>query len=558
MGGGSRSRALAIGCVGLAIMVFAGQARSEEDGAVAEAAAARASNPLPSPIELRSRNGKLEGTLTSAPSDVRVNGREVYANVLNGSFLAPTLVVRPGDAIRLRAVNRIGKSEITIDGPQPTNIHYHGMDVSPIPPGDNVFIKIEPKESYKYDVKIPDDHPLGLHWYHAHVHGYVEDQIGSGISGMLIVDGFMERYYPQLAGLQRRTMVFHDFTFPGFVDGQARTKTLNGTRYATISMRPGEWQIWQMGNLGADAFFKVALEGHKFWILEYDGNFLLKAREATSIFMPAGSRNIVAVQASTKKGSYPLYSLNVETGPQGDPNPTVQLSTVVVEGSPVGGGAAILARLQQPPANIGLIQPNPKVLAKAPITRTRYIDFSETPNGDTFFINGKQYNENRIDTTSNVGATERWILRNYSGEFHVFHIHQTEFLVKSASGPGAGQIVTGVMRDVVNIPYAVKGKPGQVEIILPFTDPIIVGEFVYHCHIVGHEDAGMMANIQIKPRRSLAGDLWDEVRQFASSSMDWVTGAPPVDLESPTICRPDRRTPRLSTLQASLTPVDLR
>ncbi len=71
------------------------------------------------------------------------------------------------------------------------------------------------------------------------------------------------------------------------------------------------------------------------------------------------------------------------------------------------------------------------------------------------------------------------------------------------------------MRDVINIPYAKNGKPGVAELIIPFTNPIMVGEFVYHCHIVGHEDAGMMANIEVLPKKTLAQDLWDRVTQMA-------------------------------------------
>ena len=71
------------------------------------------------------------------------------------------------------------------------------------------------------------------------------------------------------------------------------------------------------------------------------------------------------------------------------------------------------------------------------------------------------------------------------------------------------------MRDVINLPYAKGGRPGVVELIIPFTNPVIVGEFVYHCHIVGHEDAGMMANIAVLPRKTLAQDLWDRVTQLA-------------------------------------------
>ena len=105
-------------------------------------------------------------------------------------------------------------------------------------------------------------------------------------------------------------------------------------------------------------------------------------------------------------------------------------------------------------------------------------------------------------------------MRNYSGEVHVFHLHQTEFLVNKFSGTPDQTLGLG-MRDVINIPYAKGGKPGVAELIIPFTNPVMVGEFVYHCHIVGHEDAGMMANISVLPKKTLAEDIWDRVTQLA-------------------------------------------
>ena len=286
--------------------------------------------------------------------------------------------VRRGDTIGIKAVNRIGKTKVGIDGPEPTNVHYHGMDVSPIPPGDSVFIRIKPKRDFRYDVYIPTDHPQGLHWYHAHVHHYVEDQIGSGVSGMLIVDGFIQRQYPELDRLRERVMVLKDFAFPDFKDGDARTKSLNGYANPPIRSRPGEFQIWEIGNLGADAIFDLKLEGHTFWVLERDGNLLLRTVKQDHLFLPPGARATVVVQASRDPGRYALRSLNVDTGPQGDPNPNVQIGTFIVGGQPAGGGAPILARLRDGPADAASIKPNPNQLRNAKISRTRYIDFSES------------------------------------------------------------------------------------------------------------------------------------------------------------------------------------
>ena len=469
---------------------------------------------LPNPPEIVSQDGVLTGTLTVAPAQVTVRGRSVVSNVINGNYMAPTLRVQRGDTIKLKAVNQIGKAQVNIDGPEPTNIHYHGLDVSPIPPGDSVFIRIAPEKQFNYNVYIPTDHPQGLHWYHAHVHHFVEDQIGSGVSGMLIVDGFLQRQYPELAGLRQRVMVLKDFVFPGFKDGEARSKSLNGFANPPIRSRPGEFQVWEIGNLGADAFFDLKLAGHTFWVIERDGNLLLRPVRQDHLFLPAGARAAVVVQASAEPGTYALRSLNVDTGPQGDPNPTVRIGTFIVAGKPVGGNEPIRARLRQGPADAASIEPNPNRLRKARISRTRYIDFSETPDGSTFFIDRKTYDENRVDTTVRLGGTERWIVRNFSGELHVFHLHQTEFLVDKFSGTPDQTLGLG-MRDVINLPYAKGGRPSVVELIIPFTNPVIVGEFVYHCHIVGHEDAGMMANISVLPKKTLAQDLWDRFTRLA-------------------------------------------
>lgn len=501
---------------------------------------------LPNPPELRSVDGVLRGTLTFGPAEVTVDGQTVVSNVINGNYMAPTLRIRRGDTIRVKAVNRIGPADVAIDGPQPTNIHYHGMDVAPKRrDGDNVFIRIKPEQELRYDVFVPDDHPQGLHWYHAHVHTYVDDQIGSGISGMLIVNGFIFEQYPELFGQKQRVMVFKDFTFPGFIDGDARAKSLNGYANPPIRARPGEWQIWQLGNLGADAFFDMQLDGHKVWLIERDGNLLLKPVQVDHVFLPPGARAVAVVQAGAA-GEYAYHHLNVDTGPAGDPNPPEQLGTFIVSGDPVPVDKAIRRRLAQGPARPSRIVPSPATVGQLSPNRTRYVDFSESADGNTFFINNKEYVESRIDTTTRVGQVERWIVRNFSQEFHVFHLHQTEFLIKRFSGD-RNQTLGGGLRDVINIPYAQNGQPGFAEILIPFTNPIIAGEFVYHCHLVQHEDAGMMANIRVLPAQTATEVLWDKVTELAGLDMPALWGeaepAPSLvaDLESE-ICRPEEAT----------------
>ena len=127
---------------------------------------------LPNPPEIRSRNGVLDAIFVTEPGKVTVATERITSNVYNDLYIPPTLRVRRGDTLLLRLVNRIGPADVEITGKQPTNIHFHGMDVSPKRPGDNVFINVSPGKSFQYRVDIPDDHPQGLHWYHSHLHEF--------------------------------------------------------------------------------------------------------------------------------------------------------------------------------------------------------------------------------------------------------------------------------------------------------------------------------------------------------------------------------------------------
>jgi FtsP/CotA-like multicopper oxidase with cupredoxin domain len=104
----------------------------------------------------------------------------------------------------------------------------------------------------------------------------------------------------------------------------------------------------------------------------------------------------------------------VDTGPQGDPNPEVRLATLVVGGTPIDS-AALQARLLQPAGQPDTIHPTVAEIAALPITRQRTMVFSETDDGNTFFINGQQWSETRDDVTVTLGDVEEWTIQNVSG-----------------------------------------------------------------------------------------------------------------------------------------------
>jgi FtsP/CotA-like multicopper oxidase with cupredoxin domain len=99
--------------------------------------------------------------------------------------------------------------------------------------------------------------------------------------------------------------------------------------------------------------------------------------------------------------------------------------------------------------------------------------------------------------TTNVGAVEDWTIENRSGEAHVFHIHQIHFLVMAVNGV---PVPNPELLDTVTIPnWPGTGAYPSVTVRMDFRDPNIAGTFVYHCHILDHEDGGMMAKIQVNP-----------------------------------------------------------
>ncbi len=447
---------------------------------------------IPQPEVATARDGTLRMTLRQAPATITVAGKTFTSNVFNDTYVPPVLKLRRGERLELTLRNRIGKADVQIDGPEETNLHYHGMSISPKAPADDIFLHIANGADYQYSWEVPATHPQGTHWYHPHPHGLVEPQILSGMSGMLVIDGVLD-HFPAFARLPERYFLLKDMQLPGADDSAPLTKTINGVLGGVLRMRPGEMQVWHLGNVGADAYFHVAIDGVPLWELSRDGNLRAAPERNASLFLPPGARSTAVIQAPDVPGRYAIRTLAVDTGPQGDPNPEVQLATLIVEG-PRHETAALRGALADPAVDVDTL--TPAQVAAMPITRRRTVVFSESADGNTFFIDGKQYDPARDDVTVNLGDVEEWTLQNVSGERHVFHIHQLDFLVTSINQQDIDE--TG-LRDVIDLPYQQNGVPGEVKVVIPFTNPLMVGRFVFHCHIVGHEDGGMMANVVVLP-----------------------------------------------------------
>jgi FtsP/CotA-like multicopper oxidase with cupredoxin domain len=427
--------------------------------------------PFSQPPELRSRNGVLRATLTVDQAVATVAGTRVGGKFYDHSFLGPTLRVRPGDRLELRVVNNLG---------EPTNLHEHGFHVSPIDISDNVLRTMPGGSANAVRVQIPRTMAPGTYWYHPHVHGDVEEQVFSGMSGAIIVDGLEDRLPPALRNVPDHLIGLKDLQVSGgaiaasAIDSNApTTRTVNGQVNPVLQVQTNRMQLLRLANLGADIWYRLALDGARFRVIAQDANPVGRVWQANELVLPPGKRYDVLVRWP-RPGTYRLRTLPMTTGPAGDTYPGRLLATMKVAGSPAP--AAPWPRSLAPmPA-----------LAHAHVDRTRHLVFSEQ--GKTkFLINGRQFDATRVDQVVRLGATEEWVIRNASRELHPFHLHVDDFQVISVDGRPSH---AASLQDTVTLPIG-----GTVRIRVRFRD--YLGAFVYHCHILGHEDAGMMGVVEV-------------------------------------------------------------
>jgi FtsP/CotA-like multicopper oxidase with cupredoxin domain len=409
------------------------------------------------PVRL-SENGLLETTL-EARSDPQVAvGGMTYEGLLPG----PTLRLRAGDRLKIRLVNNLGGA--------PTNLHVHGMHVSPQGNGDNVFVHVENGQSFDYEFHLPENHPAGLLWYHPHHHGDTMQQTAGGMAGAIIVEGPFDEL-PGIVELPERLLSLQG----PFVGSGGVGYFVNGQNNPAIAIRPGQTQRWRLLNASANVFFNIRLDGHRLHRIALDGNPLPAVWTVDTLLLGPGERAEVLVQGGPA-GTYQFRSL--AWGEQSQAQPEFELATVVSAGEaepPIPLPTTIMS-LAEP-----LID-----LTNARIDRRREITFTEANHAPYFSIDGKGFDPNRIDQTVSLGATEEWVVRNASHDWHPFHIHVNDFQPMAIDG----QPQAPHYKDTIPVP-----PQGELVVRLRFLD--FAGKFVYHCHILAHEDAGMMGVVEV-------------------------------------------------------------
>ena len=330
------------------------------------------------PPVIASNRGVLRASLTATSSMVTVAGRRAMLMVYNGSYIPPTLRARPGDTLRIRLVNALT---------EPTVLHTHGLTVSPRRNADNVFLRVAPGQTEDIEVRLPTDQPPGLYWYHPHPHGFSDRQVRSGLSGALIVDGLLDSV-PALRDVRERLLLLKDLQVDSgraamISIGKNTIRTINGIVNPVIVMRPGETELWRIGNIGADLYYSLGLDGHRFQLVARDGNRRARLTESDSVRLSPGARAAVLVTAGAP-GVYLLRTRDIDTGPAGNQYAGTVMATVRVEGSPA---TAVALPAALPPVED----------LRGKVTNRRTIVLSESKDGNTFFIDGKTFDMNRSE-----------------------------------------------------------------------------------------------------------------------------------------------------------------
>lgn len=430
-----------------------------------------------------------EITLRAAPTFTKVAGLDVELLTYNGRFPGPSLRLFEGEEVRIRLVNQTGA---------PTNLHLHGLSIPP--EVDDPRILVGDGESQDYEFQVQEG-SAGTYWYHPHGHGSVGPQLFAGLAGPLIVE---PRDAPASAsGGEDQTLLLKDLAISeGHPSSHSDQDWLNGKEGDLVLVNgevtpsvdvPGAGVRLRLINACNARYFRLQIDGQEMVYLGAGIGTAEKSQSVESVLLAPGERADLAVSFDAP-GNYPLIAAPYDRGADmsgmaggaaaghhtmdarlGNKEPLVIATLVAGNGSPVE-----LPR----PAGANTFP------APAEATMHRRLVLSEDMHGDSmrFLINGRQFDPDRIEFECKSGSTEIWEVVNESDMDHPFHLHIFPFVLLSRNGKAEPVLV---WRDTVNL-----AEGDRVEILVPFTR--FTGIVMYHCHIVEHEDLGMMGLFAVR------------------------------------------------------------
>ena len=462
------------------------------------------------------------------------------------SYPAPTLKVNRGDTLRITLLNelegqafealQIPATPIYVDGvlvqppnltEMPLNNHTHGLHVSPNFSSDNVLLSMPAGQGFVYEYKIDQAQPNGLYWVHPHNHMYSTEQVARGLSSMLIV-GTPDSSIVQLANLPERTMALQaqnvipaaGSTPQAINGGTGNQLTINGLVNPVITAQPGQTEVWNIANMTSGLTTQFSLKNtttntfQDIVVVAQDGVAyntpvtLTAAQQAggTLLTLGTGGRYSILVTAPAVAGQSVRLQMNSQNnaGINNTYNVTMTASGTLVSSLPT---PTVLTTTGYSAYTD---------LSTATVAENRTVTFTIDPNpagnggNSQFQINGEVFPNPQISQPM-LNDVEEWTLINNSKVPHPFHYHVNDVQVMSMFVPSNNKNIGMVTvttpqqwyQDVVLVPAAQVDANGTVitpgRVVIRIKNLDFTGSFVYHCHILAHEDRGMMSLNTVQP-----------------------------------------------------------
>ena len=477
---------------------------------------------------------KLEATAQR----VRVGGRDAQLLTYNGSFPGPTLRLREGDQVRIEFTNNLTEE---------TNLHFHGLHVPMTQRNSETpFRRALPGETILYEFPIPEG-SAGTYWYHPHTHGSVAPQLFGGLAGAILVEGPMDAVF---ANLPEQLIVLKDFAFgPGgnisehtrmdwMMGREGEVLTVNGAEVPQLEVTGGAVRL-RLINASNARYYRLALPNAELNVIATDGGYVAKPYAVAELLMAPGERYDVVAQFA-RAGTFDLMTLPYNRAPEemmenmqegagemeGEASDGMNMGGMDMSGmsgeghngSDMGGvnmGGMDHSSMDGMNSSegmgmmqTGVTKPTPllklnvaapsdyrvpedlkpiRALSLEDAVQSRRIVLTENMMNLEFLIGGQPFDMNRTDFAPKLGTVEHWEIVNETGMDHPMHLHVFPFQVYARGGEREEHLV---WKDVINV------RAGEtVDILVPFED--FEGRTVFHCHVVEHEDLGMMSVVEI-------------------------------------------------------------
>ncbi|MGW9629283.1 multicopper oxidase family protein [Agromyces sp. NPDC055520] len=400
----------------------------------------------------------------------------------NGSYLGPTLVAERGEHVRVDVTNSLD---------EPTTVHWHGMHLpAEMDGGPHQMVAPDASWSPEWDI----DQQAATLWYHPHPHGETEKHVAKGLAGMFIVNDEHERSLglPSEYGVDDVPVIVQDAGFSaggerestqrGYAGGMGDELIVNGTRGPFLDVSDELVRLRLLNASTARTYAFTWSDARPVELIATDGGLLESSVSLDHVRLSPGERAEVLLRVAP--GERVVLQSKM----------TPEIAGLVGPVAATNGGSDAFDVLEVRAA--GALTPSPPVPAvlntiddfdEAEVATTRTFTL-----GDSFEINGRSMDMGRIDETVTVDTLERWIVENPNAVPHSFHVHDVQFRIASIDGAAPPPELAG-WKDTI---FAEPEK--KYELLMRFedyTDPDT--PYMYHCHLLWHEDQGMMGQFAV-------------------------------------------------------------